>query len=165
MSRELLKRVIAECGDKRSRSNITTSLYSAIIEYLEQPEPEPVAWMVKNHPANDTFVNFTPNFNNHFEKLGCKVTPLYTTPPDQSARIANLESELRRICDIHTEEMSKYHDLEQQFAALQTKREPLSDDEIRDCAESENLPYFENKEEFEAFARAIEAAHGIGEKS
>ena len=56
----------------------------------------------------------------------------------------------------------KHFDQLQPLYTAPPKRQPLDDDEIRDCAESENLFYFENKEEFDAFARAIEAAHGIG---
>ena len=195
MNRELLKRVITECSDEGSRSNITPKLYGAIAEYLEMPEPEPVAWMWED------------GLEVYFENSGDpdhNWVPLYTTQPDQSAQISELiaqrtlqESIIKsaytacreleeRLADQSAQIAALKHELQQadedyvsvqeaylqcqkdlydeteKLAALQAKREPLSDDEIRDCAESENLPYFENKEEFDAFARAIEKAHGIG---
>lgn len=93
---------------------------------------------------------------------GCGVAAMSNNDESVKARINNLSpfwsASYGDVCAAVDREMS----LRKQLAALQANREPLSDDEIRDCAESENLPYFENKEEFDAFTRAIEAAHGIG---
>lgn len=153
MSRELLKRVIAECSDEGSHSNISTDLYCAIAEYLEMPEPEPVAYEYTSTCGN-RFVKHTP------PQYARNIRPLYTTPPDQSARIAELES--------------KY----MQPSGLQAKQEPLTERQIEiACSKINPEDYFEGVEfgienhglsnvfrYEEAITRAIENAHGILEE-
>jgi len=277
MSRELLKLVIAECSDEGSRSNITTALYCKIAEYLEMPEPEPVAYCYAWIDEDGDEVNrlgftvpsegfdaiplytSTPDQSARIAEylempepepvasingwyggyptiriINGAVLPagmaLYKTPPDQSARIAELEKdnnithenlawymakyyehltiiaeleqqlEIERMrlvgCGVaalsNTDESVKarinslspfwsasYGDvcaavdremaLRQQLAALQAKREPLSDAEIQHIADKHlcAAAQFIGAGELwidgtENFARAIEAAHGIG---
>lgn len=158
MSRELLKRVIAECSDEGSRSNVSTDLYCAITEYLEMPEPEPVAWMWED------------GLEVYFENSGDpdhNWVPLYTTPPDQSAQISELELALARAnADIESVEdrlivkNQRLYEYNEKLAALQAKREPLSDDEISNLARGNSYPGSTQK--IIEYARAIETAHGIG---
>ena len=135
MSRELLKRAL-EIMDKAGwfveHEAYAFELMGEIKTYLAKPEPEPVAWMVENHPASDTFVNFTPKFNSHFETINCKVTPLYTVPPDQTERVGVLIAEKvvleqqlaakdARIVELEMEwrmKVSKIIHLEQQLAEI-----------------------------------------------
>ena len=158
MSRELLKRVIAECSDEGSHSNISTDLYCAIAEYLEMPEPEPVAYEYTSTCGN-RFVKHTP------PQYARNIRPLYTTPPDQSARIAELELALARAnADIESVENrlivknQRLYEYNEKLAAMQAKREPLSDAEI----DKYFLGEIRNVGTARAFARAIEAAHNIG---
>ena len=132
MSRELLKRVIAECGDEGSRSNITTGLYSAIIEYLEQPEPEPVVWInnddldfLKQSRSYKTALLFS-------SQVGVQI-PLYTAPPDQSARIAELEALnadlLRQLSNYHVGWESQEDLLEQLYWEFDADRKKQPENE------------------------------------
>jgi len=121
----------------------------------------------KHAPA--AMAAYAQSCKDEYPVLSSEILARFPSPPDQSARIAELERALMVAnADIESLEdrlifkNQRIYEYNEKLAALQAKREPLSDDEIRDCAESENLPYFENKEEFDAFARAIEAAHGIG---
>lgn len=101
MSRELLKRVIAECGDDRSGSNITPKLYGAIAEYLEMPEPEPVAWRALNFAEHGGVYAYRDHDEPFVGVSGSNVgEPLYTTPPDQSARIVELKAALQLAKDM-----------------------------------------------------------------
>lgn len=152
MSRELLKRAATILHDHFDGVAWVEPLLDEIETELAQPEPKPVAWMVENHPANKTFANFTPNFNSHFEKLGCKITPLYAEPVDQSTRIAELEAELAQAYKTVDENWVCH----QQLAALQAKREPLSEEEIMKACNAIGSSSLIVK-----IARAIEAAHGI----
>lgn len=97
MNKELLKRVITECSDERSRSNITTDLYCEITEYLEMPDPEPVAW------KDATYGNL------HHVNYGDSM-PLYAEPVDQSARIAELEKDNNITHENLAWYMKKYHE-------------------------------------------------------
>jgi len=98
MSRELLKLVIAECSDEGIRSNITTKLYGAITEYLEMPEPEPVASINGWYGGYPTVCSI----NGAVLPVGMALYPHaparlplqtpHTTQIDQSARIAEFEA-------------------------------------------------------------------------
>lgn len=174
MSRELLKRVIAECSDEGSRSNITTDLYCAITEYLEMPEPEPVAWALFSKELMPTGAAYAirrveiqlAQIESDLDIQDAKIRPLYTTPTDQSAQIAALKHELQQADEDYVAVEEAYlqcqkdlYDETEKLAALQAKREPLSDEEIQDI--HNELP---SRSTYYEFARAIEAAHGIGEK-
>lgn len=108
---------------------------------LAKPEPEPVGEVIS------TVIDGVPCQDLQFLPGAPEVetgTLLYTSPQSRAE--------------------SRREWYQKGFAAGAKRlleKKPLSDDEIRDCAESENLPYFENKEEFDSFARAIEKAHGI----
>jgi len=148
MSRELLKE-IAEVFRER-RGGITWAaepLLGKIETELAKPEPEPVAYEYTSTCGNK-FATHTP------PQYARNIRPLYTTPPDQSARIAELEAELAQAYKTVDENWVCH----QQLAALQAKREPLSDKEVVHLA-------IKMRSTFNAapFARAIEAAHGIGE--
>lgn len=179
MRRELLKRI-------RQEMMLPADIEEQIDDYLAQPDPEPVAWMIENHPTESTFANFKDNFNSHFEHIGCKVTPLYTTPPDQSARVdelvsnetltrevekltaelavkdarvAELEQQLSEAGKVLSEFVHKLGEAKQQLAALQANREPLSDEDI--IGITELFTDDRNFDYYIYFAREIEAAHGI----
>ena len=109
MSRELLKRALEALTDAREVIGFDEYVVADIETYLAQPEPEPVAWM------------WTDGLEVYFENSGDpdhNWVPLYTTPPDQSARIAELETDWRM-------KVSKIIQLEQQLAALQAQRDEL----------------------------------------
>jgi hypothetical protein len=53
--------------------------------------------------------------------------------------------------------------LKEQFAELDTKRKPLSDEELKTIAVEEEFLLFCSEDEFVEIARAIEKAHGIGQ--
>ena len=156
MSKGLLKRVIAECSDEGSRSNITTALYCEIAEYLEMPEPaEPVAYEYTSTCGN-RFVKHTP------PQYARNIRPLYTTPPDQSARIAELElalaranAEIESLEDRLIVKNQRLYGCNEKLAALQAREPMLLDDaDIDDMCDSKAG---ENGCSYD-FARAIEQA-------
>ena len=78
----------------------------------------------------------------------------------QAARIAELEKAIERMTN--NRDMWKGQ-CERQAAQLARMREPLTDVEIRDIGALQDPRVVVHREVL-AFARAIEAAHGIGEK-
>jgi len=155
MSRELLKRALDALDGK------CPVLRSEIETCLDQPESEPVAWIEVGHPIDGPYechyMAIMPIGRHH----------VYTTPPDQSARVAELHEEANRAKEYASEMAAMCKELEQQLAALQAKQEPLSSDAIRQLYRTAfpRGPYVFT-EDAVVFARAIEAAHGItgGEK-
>ena len=91
MSRELLKR----CKDFMDCIDLPRpeKLYAALDAELSNPEPdpEPVAWIEVGHPMDGPydchFMAILPKGKHH----------VYTTPPDQSARIAELLEALEKV--------------------------------------------------------------------
>lgn len=174
MSRELLKRVIEECGDGESRSNITTDLYCEITEYLEMPEPEPVAYCFAWVDEDGDEVNrlgFT------VPSEGFDAIPLHTTPPDQSTRIAEPEPVARingwyggypTVCSINGAVLPVGMALYPHAPARLPLQPPQIDQSAR-IAELEkdnnithkNLAWYMEKYH-EHLAIIAEAAHGIG---
>ena len=91
---------------------------------------------------------------------GCGVAAMSNTDESVKARINNLSpfwsASYGDVCAAVDREMS----LRKQLAALQAKLEPLSDDKIAEiCAECAASAH---QWDDLLFARAIEAAHGIG---
>ena len=124
MSRELLKLVIAECSDEGSRSNITTALYCEIAEYLEMPEPGPVASINGWYGGYPTVCSI----NGAVLPVGMALyphaparlplQPPHTTQIDQSARIAELDMNVldKNAALLHL--TTELHNTRQQLAAL-----------------------------------------------
>jgi hypothetical protein len=176
-SRELLKRAVTliKCLNGASWEHEVPQVVIQDIEtYLAQPEPEPVAYEYTSTCGN-IFVKHTP------PQYARNIRPLYTTPPDQSARIAELsqlEAEIintlrelikaqeyiKELAAEHSVLVVKNRDLEQQLAALQAKRKPLTSDQVREVYRTAfpKGPYIYTNDAF-VFARMIEKAHGIGE--
>ena len=153
MSKELLKRAAVVLREIWDNDNCycapsVIELQKEIVAYLAQPEPEPVVQVVEiNHSK------LIPN-----AILTCYVAAdgqipkvkdfLYTTPPDQSARIAELARDTVRLMETIT-------DLRHQLAALQVREPMLLDDaDIDDMCDSKAG---ENGCSYD-FARAIEQA-------
>lgn len=90
MNRELLKEIAEVFRERRGGITwVAEPLLDKIETYLAQPEPEPVAWMSKTFPTTFAISKDVAQPEMFF-------TPLYTTPPDQSARIAELEDQLTK---------------------------------------------------------------------
>lgn len=152
----------------------THELVQRIESELNKPEPEPVAWLSDRgtiwHDKTDA-IDDSDGF----------IEPLYTTQPDQSARIAELsqlEAEIintlrelikaqeyiKELAAEHSVLVVKNRDLEQQLAGLQAKRKPLTSDQVREVYRTAfpKGPYIYTNDAF-VFARAIEQHHGITE--
>lgn len=116
MSRELLKLVLEEFGDGKSRSNISTDLYCEIEEYLEMPEPGPVASINGWYGGYPTVCSI----NGAVLPVGMALyppaparlplQPPHTTQIDQSARIAEPEKDNNITHENLAWYMAKYHE-------------------------------------------------------
>lgn len=169
MSRELLKAALEYMRESQTDYDVYMCLMQDIASYLVQPEPEPVAWMCPSDP--DIATAFSWKQNDTCTTPGCfaKPVPVYTIPPDQSARIADLTSEVNKdreyiqvLSSTVAHALIENKDIEQQLAALQAKRKPLSEDELGKLRQSNDGRYnYVTLREFINVARAIEAAHGI----
>lgn len=114
MNREPLKKLLKRALEVIDRSEVYAenednafALCKEIETYLTQPEPEPVAWMNK-----DGWIGLY--------KQGDANIPLYTSQPDQSARVAELERQLREETESHTYVLEQY---KLKLATLQAKLE------------------------------------------
>lgn len=156
MSRELLKEIAEVFRERRGGITwVAEPLLEKIETELAQPEPEPVAY----RELIDDNIVFGKVYHFAYYKENDSYTPLYAEPVDQSARIAELEAELAQAYKTVDENWVCH----QQLAALQAKREPLSNEEIewiriRTLGESEGPLHLNFHERF---ARAIEQHHGI----
>jgi len=140
--RELLRRLAS--GDNKGDFFISNELLKEIQQLLaqhEQTEQEPVAWMCN---LMGHVVICKPNVNNGD-------TPLYTAPPKREPLTP------RQGLEEYKRGYAK--------AELDLRREPLSDERLRDLSNSINdYPDFGNVSVWQAFyiSRLIEKAHGIG---
>jgi len=114
-----------------------------------QPEQKPFAWYAIEHGEADIEWNSQrPIYEGNWK-------PLYRTPPQRTEQEQQIET-LKR-CLFQMQEAAK--DLVKQAKSLpSTQRKPLTDEQIY---EMYNEP--RSDAEMLAFARAIEAAHGIKE--
>lgn len=161
MSRELLKRVLAECADDNSIWRISSELYCAILEYIETPEPEPVAWMSKTFPT--TFA-----ISEDIAQPARFFTPLYAEPVDQLAQIAALKHELQQADEDYVAVEEAYlqcqkdlYDETEKLSTIQSKLKPLTDEELDTLRQGQNNLNFVTLREFRVIARAVEKQHGI----
>lgn len=120
MSRELLKRaavVLREVWDNDDCycAPSVIELQKQIVAYLAKPDPEPVAFRWFGDEG------FTFSLFQSEESPG---DPLYTTPPDQSAQIAELIAQRTMQEEIIKSAYARCGELEQQLADLQANREP-----------------------------------------
>lgn len=153
MSRELLKRALDALNEGLMGTE-AISLSEEIEAYLAQPEPEPVAWRALNFAEHGGVYAYRDIDEPFTGVIGNNVgQPLYTTPPDQSARVAELAADGVRLMETITE-------LRSNLAALQYKREPLSDEQIGLLS---TTPTFSgmHPDYLRDCVRVIEAAHGI----
>ena len=105
----------------------------AIKEALEQPEPEPVAW------TDENFTELAID-EDIAKDIGATV-PLYTAPPKREPEPVIDKSAAIRIAT---------------SLGWTPQRKPLTDEEIENLWQNTS-PYYD----YQDFARAIEAAHGI----
>jgi len=129
MSRELLKRALDELLGQENGASIN-ELVQDIETYLAHPEPELVAWRALNFAEHGGVYAYRDHDEPFVGVSGSNVgEPLYTTPPDQSARIADLTQHLK---DAHAENAEFCQIIERQtkqLAALQVKCKPLGDEQ------------------------------------
>lgn len=154
MSRELLKRA----ADKLRNLYAPPNLVREIDEYLKMPEPEPVAWRALNFAEHGGVYAYRDHDEPFVGVSGSNVgEPLYTTPPDQSVRIAELErseSSLKDAIEAAITDTLYYRDesesrLEGLMSATEANRRLI--DKITSLEQQ-----LAAKD-----ARAIELAHGI----
>ena len=158
MSKELLKRaleVIDQAEIYAENEDKAFALCQAIEAKLSKPEPEPVAWIEVGHPMDGPYdchyMAILPKGKHH----------VYTTPPDQSAQIAELIAQRTMHEQIIKTAYDRCSELEQQLAELQAKRKPLTDEELDAMHKDRINLNFVTLREFRVIARAIEATHGI----
>jgi len=135
----------------------------AIREALAQPEQEPVAWRWKERINND-FDSWVISASEP-PPYAIEQQPLYTAPPQRKPEQKPVAHTLNCVCgavwDIKSdgsEEMAHTPD------TTPPQRKPLTEPELHAINPTWPAPGQEwGYEEVLAFARAIEAAHGIKE--
>ena len=140
IERELLKKACEFLGDPHLGGEDGIDLYEKIETYLAKPEPEPVKYEFQDD--NGKWCQFIDGL--HYQMTvdtgHWPIRALYTAPPDQSGKIAELERKLceaRRFLSTRVEAsrldsaMDKITELNQQLA--QKKPVLLSDDEIKEA--------------------------------
>lgn len=173
-ARELLEKVLNECGTDENLYHISSNLFGEITLFLERPEPEPIGFM--RDDGDGWF-----EFSSHDDE---GAFPVYTTTPDQSARIAELAKPEPEPVLWATTDVLAPKDLPMSMRGLTPKtslvksekyrtplyaeppqRKPLSEQEILDCTEKVIHRFdFDKDENFVGFVkivRAIEKVHGI----
>lgn len=176
MSRELLKRAL----DYMNQGDWEYPQYMGLIRdietYLAQPDPEPVAWMTidRDEHKRCRMVRLSQAVLNEYDLTQY---PLYTSPPDQSARIAELSqsdkncleaeianrgkrideltNQMSEIASAHMHLLIKHQALEQQLATLQAKREPLTQSTIIDAFKDKFIDQFIEDTEAEEYGAAL----------
>ena len=129
-------------------------IIKALRERLAQPEQKPVAWGVFDGP-NLHDVNFTEEEAQEMMRLkgdGSVVKPLYTDTQPQMQPCAGRNCSSTNP-NLHSAEC--FEDYEK--ATGMNQRKPLTGEQIDEC-------WYQSGGLSMRFARAIEAAHGIGEK-
>ena len=120
-------------------------------ELLKEKQSEPVAWLyAEEYPDSDMEGGHVESFDFNQPSKYQKVIwekPLYTTPQDQSDRIAELEKEVENL----KAGLLSHHDI----FPPQTK--PLSDDEIEALWTVKHPNVMSLNKDLLEFARAIEA--------
>lgn len=122
MSKELLKRALDALDDGLMGTE-AISLTEDIETYLAQQEPEPVAWLIPGSITRDAGLA---------SANGRNATPLYTSTPNQSALVAELEKHLLAALEGQKAETllknAAISSLEQQLAAKDARVAELKDE-------------------------------------
>lgn len=160
MSRELLKRALDFLTDADYEVGINwdrdkyVALINNIETYLAQPEPEPVGYVSPSSARVMAHDGAWDSLQIYSERFSDADVAMYLSPPDQSARVAELLAANRIL---HGE----LAECQGELAALQAKREPLSRDEIIHIFNIADASTVSADAFAFEFAKAIEAAHGI----
>lgn len=131
---------VAQEFDKMKSLGDTSQSFAAYVrnmKTLAQPEQEPVVWMYVNKSTHE--VRFQKHMRDFVDHGAFSEVPLFSEP---------LANQLKTS------------------GSPIAQRKPLTDEEIRDALEAEFL-HSDGKRNWQddlRVARAIEAAHGIGEK-
>ena len=123
-------------------STQTQYAITALTAALEQPaQQEPVAWRYKKEGGGWFVSDNEPQYVEQWNDIA-EIHPLYTRPAREPLEPVEC---MCGICKLG-------------------KREPLTDEEIKQCTGASDDYWASSKLFILAIARAIEAAHGIGEK-
>ena len=155
--------------DLESVAQDATKAITALEKALAQPEQEPVAWMTINEYGEEDDIHYE-NPEGHLLE-GWTYKPLYTHPPTVQPKKEPLEYWNAVEGWVKIDEVREHFDSvgcgtiyktagEGRVPVYTTplQRKPLTDDELSDI-------WFKQSTDWMEFARAIEAAHGIGDNT
>jgi hypothetical protein len=134
---EVLQDYVEEYGPHEKDSGAAYAI-TAIKQALEQPEPEPVAWLSDGGDVSRS--------KRYMDEMGFKCRPLYTSPPKREPLTHEQD---RAICEGEFNAAS-----DEYFKARPDLDTPVN----------RRIFYAGHRKAWVSKDQAIEAAHGIGEK-